>query len=93
MKDRCKVHNKAPFRLNRLSNISNMQANDKNGSTEWKISARNILSVLLSGNCLVVVDSSFFLELLEFISAYWIFVINNHIIGRGEFIGKVSEDL
>ena len=70
MKDRCKVYDEAPLRPNRLSSICNIQINNKNGSIEWKIPLRNILSVLLSGNCLAVVDSSFFLESLEYISIH-----------------------
>ena len=40
-----------------------------------------------------VVDGSFPPEIPENDSAHWLFVINNHVIGRESFVSRVSYDL
>jgi len=87
------VHNKDHLRLNRLGSNNTMQVNNKNSNIEWRIPLRNTILALILDNCIVVVDSSFFLETLDFTSTYWIFVIDNYTIGKGGFVVKVSKDL
>ena len=52
-----------------------------------------VLQMLELNKFLAIVDGSFFLAHLEFISAYWKFIYKKKIIGQGGFIAKVQSHL
>ena len=61
-----------------------------NGATEWKIYSRRVELVLQSNSCFAVVDGLFSPETPEYVSAHWLFAIENQVIVRGIFASIVS---
>ena len=75
-----------------IENINTQQTNTI-GNTRCLIGTDYLKSTFFTDNCFVVVDGSFFPEYLEFIIAYWFFVIRMQLIGTESFVAKVNRDL
>ena len=58
--------------------------------TTWSAHVNTVQHMLLSNNCSVIVDGSFFPDRPEFILAHWKFILHKKIVGKGGFVAKVE---
>ena len=92
-KHRCKVYEVIPS-IHMNTSIKNIHSTDHQQLlTTWLVDKDIVQRLLSSHHCLAIVDGSFFPKHLEYISAYWKFIYNRRVFGKGNFVAKVTPHL